>query len=67
MLTMPARSAHRPARPASRIGVATRKVDEMVPDEVMSSASVMMRTIDNTSKPPSQMIIVRREADSDFQ
>ncbi len=52
MFTMPARSAHRPARPASRMGVATRMVDEMVPELVRSSAPVMMRAIDSTSMRP---------------
>ena len=49
MLTMPARSAHRPARPASRMGVVTRSVVSNVPDDVRSVASVMTRVSDSST------------------
>ena len=60
MFTIPARSAHKPARPASRIGVATRSVDEMVPELVRSSVSVRIRTIDSRKTKPSDRKTARR-------
>ena len=60
ILTMPTRSAHRPASPANKIGVATRIVDEIVPELVMSLAFVMSRTTDKTIMKPSDKNIVRR-------
>ena len=56
---MPTRSAHTPARPASKIGVATRNVDEIVPELVMSSAFVKRRTMDKTSMKPKDKAMVR--------
>jgi hypothetical protein len=56
---MPTRSAHTPARPASKIGVATRKVDEIVAELVMSSALVKSRTIDKTNMNPNDKAMVR--------
>ena len=60
MFTMPARSAHKPASPASRIGVATRNVDEMVPELVRSSVLVTTRTMERTNTKPSDIRIARR-------
>ena len=47
MLTMPTRSAHSPARPASRIGTVDRIAVPIVCDEVNESVSVPARMRSN--------------------
>ena len=48
---MPARSDHRPPRPASAIGIAAVSVTVSVPDEVSWSAPLITRTSESSTKP----------------
>ena len=52
MFTTPDRSAHRPPRPASPIGTASRSAAPVVPLEVMSLAPVISRTIETSTSMP---------------
>ena len=55
MLTTPARSDHRPPRPASPMGTASRSAAPVVPLEVMSSAPVTSRTIETSASSPAML------------
>jgi hypothetical protein len=48
------------------MGVATRNVDEIVPELVMSSAFVKSRTIDKTIMKPKDKAMVRCPIDKDL-
>src|SRR4051794_30545958 len=52
MLTTPARSLQRPPRPASPIGMASAMAAVSAPDESMSSAPVITRTVESTTIAP---------------
>lgn len=52
MLTTPARSAHRPPRPARPIGTASSSAVDIWLTLVMPSAPVMMRTIEVSARTP---------------
>ena len=54
MLTTPARSDHRPPRPAIAIGMASRSEAPVVPIEVRSSAPVAIRTKDSRASTPAK-------------
>ena len=53
MLTTPARSDHRPPRPASAIGIADVSAARRVPAELTSLAPLITRTAETSSRAPS--------------